>query len=42
MSCETFTVTPEEKAILLESMAQADRGEFVDFDELLAELDEND
>jgi len=38
---ETFRVSPEEKRMLLESMAQADRGEFVDADELLAELDES-
>ena len=37
---EPFRVTPEEKRLLLESMAQADRGEFVDVDDLLAELDE--
>ena len=37
---EPFRVSPEEKQILLESMAQADRGEFVDADDLLAELDE--
>jgi hypothetical protein len=36
-----FTVTPEEKRFLLESIAQADRGELVDMDELLAELDES-
>jgi hypothetical protein len=33
---EPFRVTAEEKRLLLESMAQADRGEFVDGDELLA------
>ena len=38
---ESFRVTAEEKRLLLESMAQADRGEFVDGDELLAELDES-
>ncbi len=38
---ETFRVSPEEKRLLLESIAQADRGEFVDADELLAELDES-
>jgi hypothetical protein len=38
---ETFSVSPEEKRMLLESIAQADRGEFVDADELLAELDES-
>jgi hypothetical protein len=34
-------VTPEEKRLLLESIAQADRGELVDTDELLAELGES-
>jgi len=38
---EPFRVSPEEKRMLLESMAQADRGEFVDADNLLAELDES-
>jgi hypothetical protein len=38
---ETFHVSPEEKRMLLESMAQADRGEFVDADDLFAELDES-
>ena len=38
---ESFRVTPEEKRLLLESIAQADRGEFVDADDLLAELDES-
>ena len=38
---EPFRVSPEEKRILLESIAQADRGEFVDVDDLLAELDES-
>jgi hypothetical protein len=37
---ETFQVTPEEKRMLLESIAQADRGEFVDVDDLLNEIDE--
>jgi hypothetical protein len=37
----SFRVSPEEKRLLLESLAQADRGEFVDVDELLAELDES-
>jgi hypothetical protein len=37
----TFTVTPEEKRLLLESIAEADRGELVDFDELMHELDES-
>ena len=36
-----FRVTPEEKRLLLESIAQADRGEFVDADQLMAELDES-
>jgi hypothetical protein len=35
---ETFAVSPEEKRRLLESIGQADRGEFVDADELLREL----
>jgi len=38
---EPFRVTPEEKRFLLASIAQADRSEFVDVDELLAELDES-
>lgn len=38
---EPFRVSLEEKRMLLESMAQADRGEFVDADALLAELDES-
>lgn len=38
---ERFRVSPEEKRLLLESIAQANRGEFVDADELLAELDES-
>ncbi len=38
---EPFGVSPEEKRLLLESIAQADRGEFVDGDDLLAELDES-
>ena len=37
---QPFHVSPEEKRLLLESMAQADRGELVDADDLLAELDE--
>jgi hypothetical protein len=36
-----FRVSADEKRVLLESVAQADRGEFVDSDELLAELDES-
>ncbi len=38
---KSFQVSPEEKRLLLESIAQAERGEFVDADELLAELDES-
>jgi len=38
---ESFRVSPEEKRMLLESIAQADRGEFVDAEGLLAELDES-
>lgn len=38
---ELFRVTPEEKRLLLESIAQADRGELVDADDLLSELDES-
>lgn len=37
----TFRVSPEEKRLLLESIAQAERGELLDADELLAELDES-
>jgi hypothetical protein len=37
---ETFQLTPDEKRQLLHSVAQANRGEFVDADVLLAELDE--
>ena len=37
---ETFAVSPEEKRRLLESIAQANRGEFVDSDDLLRELAE--
>lgn len=37
---ETFHVSPEEKRQLLESIAQAKKGEFVEADGLLAELDE--
>jgi len=36
----TFSVTPEEKRLLLAAIAEADRGEFVDGEKLLAELDE--
>jgi len=35
-----FQVTSEEKRQLLESIAEANRGEFVDADQLLSELDE--
>ena len=35
---ETFEVTPELKAILLESIAQGDRGEVISGDQLLQEL----
>lgn len=38
---EPFRVSPEEKRMLLESIAQADRGELVDAAELLSELDES-
>jgi hypothetical protein len=34
-----FRVSPEEKRLLLESIAQADRGEFVDAYALLDELE---
>jgi hypothetical protein len=37
----TFCVSAEEKRELLQSMAQADRGEFVDGEALLSELDES-
>ena len=37
-----FHVSPEEKRLLLESIAQADRGELEDMETLLAELDESD
>lgn len=40
-SSGTFRVSPDEKRMLLESIGQADRGEFVDADDLLAELDES-
>jgi hypothetical protein len=39
---ETFHVSPDEKRQLIESMAQADRGEFVDGETLLSELNEAD
>ncbi len=35
---ETFEASPEEEAILLRSIAEADRGELVDFDEVLSLL----
>jgi antitoxin (DNA-binding transcriptional repressor) of toxin-antitoxin stability system len=38
---EAFRLSPAEKRQLRESIAQADRGEFVDAEELLAELDES-
>jgi len=37
---EAFEVSPDEKRVLLESISQADRGEFVDSGVLLRELDE--
>jgi hypothetical protein len=37
---EGFGVTAEEKRVLLASLAEAARGEFVDGDALLRELDE--
>lgn len=38
---ETFRVSPEEKKLLLLSLAQAQRGEFVDAATILGELDES-
>ncbi|MGZ5442424.1 MAG: hypothetical protein ACXW5U_09375 [Thermoanaerobaculia bacterium] len=38
---ETFSVSDDEKRELLESIAQAKRGEFVEADDLLRELDES-
>jgi hypothetical protein len=38
---ETFRVSASEKRLLLESIAQADRGELVDGEQLLSELDES-
>jgi len=35
---ETFEVTPELKAVLLESIAQCDRGETISGDELIREM----
>jgi hypothetical protein len=37
----TFSVSDEEKRMLLKSIAQADRGEFADMDDLLSELDDS-
>jgi hypothetical protein len=37
---ETFRLSPAEKLQLRESIAQADRSEFVDAEQLLAELDQ--
>lgn len=37
---ETFQVSADEKHALLDSIAEADRGDFVDSRVLLAELDE--
>ncbi|HWS73248.1 MAG TPA: hypothetical protein VN605_14130 [Thermoanaerobaculia bacterium] len=38
---EPFRVSVEEKRMLLESIAQGDRGELVDADDLITELDES-
>ena len=38
---ETFHVSPDEKQQLIESIAQADRGELIDGETLLSELDES-
>jgi hypothetical protein len=38
---ETFRVSADQKRELLESIAQAKRGEFVEADELLRELDQS-
>ena len=38
---ESFRLSPAEKRQLRESIAQADRGEFVDAEQLLSELDES-
>ena len=35
---ETFEVTSEEEEMLLAAIAEADRGEFISADELIAEL----
>ena len=35
---ETFEVSPDEEAILLKSIAEADRGELVDLDAVLSGL----
>lgn len=37
---ESFQVTPDEKRLLLESLAEANRGELIDAEVLLAEIDE--
>lgn len=37
---ETFHVSPEQKRELLQSIAQAKRGEFVESDELIRSLEE--
>jgi predicted transcriptional regulator len=37
---DTFRISPEEKQKLLQSIAEADRGEFVEAEQLLAELDD--
>jgi len=38
---ESFHLSSSEKKLLLESIAQANRGEFVDAEDLLKELDES-
>jgi len=38
-NAETFRLSPEDKQRLLDAIAEADRGEFVDAEELLAELE---
>lgn len=35
---ETFEVTPEEAAALLQAIAEADRGEFISAEQLLEDL----
>ena len=37
---ESFTVTPAEEAILLQSIAEADRGELLDLNDMLSRLGE--